>query len=304
LKEKLLITGGSGLLAINWALATRDRYEVTLGLHIREVSLFGVESKHIPLESVDGLASVLEELQPDLVIHTAGLTNIEECEVNPELAYHINVELAENVAKACLQLRIPLVHISTDHLFSGESKMVDENHNVEPMNNYARTKAEAEMKVLEIYSQALVVRTNFYGWGPSYRQSFSDIIITTLRAGSNLTLFHDVFYTPILIETLICAVLDLVTRHARGIFNVVGDERISKYQFGVTIAEQFQLDSRLIGSASLADRSDLTLRPNEMSLSNDKVCTLLGRKMGGIDEQLQRLLQQERLGLAKEVRCI
>jgi len=301
MNSTVLITGGSGLLALNWALAIRDRYLVTLGLHEREVSLAGIKTRRIDLESVDYLVSALEAVQPQIVIHTAGFTSVEECEAKPDLAQHINVELAANVAQACAKLGLPLVHISTDHLFSGEASSVDETHPIAPRNVYGRTKAEAEFRVLEAHPQALVIRTNFYGWGPSYRRSFSDVVIEALRSGKELTLFKDVFYTPILIETATQAVHDLIKLKASGIFHVVGDERISKHEFGLKIAKEFSLDFSLINPGFLINQASLVQRPRDMSLSNKKTCNLLGRKLGGVDEHIARLHQQEQNGLAQEI---
>ena len=104
MKEVVLFTGGTGLLALNWALAIRDRYSVTLGLHRRGISLDGTEARQIDLESVDNLTRTFEAIRPHIVIHTAGLTNVEECEAKPGLAQHINVQLTVNVAQACAKL--------------------------------------------------------------------------------------------------------------------------------------------------------------------------------------------------------
>lgn len=301
MKPRIFITGGSGLLAINWALALRSRYEVTLGLHEREISLAGVQAVTIDLESVDHLVRTFEMLQPQIVIHTAGLTSVEICEAKPELAQHVNVGLASNIAQACEKLELQLVHISTDHLFTGGDSLVDEICPVMPVNVYGRTKAEAELRVLEACSRALVVRTNFYGWGPSYRRSFSDIIIESLRAGKELTLFQDVYYSPILADAVVDAVHDLLDLKAYGIFNVVGDERISKHEFGLKLAREFNLDTSLIKSGSIADRKSLVQRPHDMSLSNQKICKLLGRKLGDVEEHIAKLHQQEQNGLAQEI---
>lgn len=297
----VLITGGSSLLALNWALAIRDRYSVTLGLHERDISLSAVQARRVDLESVDRLVRVLEADQPQIVIHTVGLTNVDECEIKPDLAQHINVDLAANVAKACAKLGLPLIHVSSDHLFSGEVSLVDENHPTAPKNVYGRTKAEAESRVLEAHAQSLIIRTNFYGWGPSYRRSFSDVLIEALRLGNELILFEDVFYTPILIETVTQVVHDLINLKVSGIFHVVGDDRISKYEFGLKIAEEFNLDSSIIKPGFLADQVSLVQRPYDMSLSNNKACNLLGRKLGGVDDHLARLHQQGRNGYAKEI---
>jgi len=299
---RVLITGGSGLLALNWALAIRSKRAVTLGLHERQVSLSGVQTRHIDLESVDSLAKSFDEGEVGMVVHTAGFTNVDQCEAKPDLARHINVELAANVAKVCAKLNLPLVHISTDHLFPGTEAMVTEDTPIAPVNVYGQTKAEAELQVLEAYPRALVMRTNFYGWGPAYRRSFSDMVVQALRAGKELSLFKDVFYTPILIEAAANTAHDLVESKAAGIFHVVGDERISKYEFGLKIAKEFALDAALIKPGYLFDQPSLIRRPNDMSLSNQKVCKLLGRKLGGISEQIARLHQQEQNGLAREVR--
>jgi len=301
MKAKIIITGGSGLLAINWALAIRDNYSVILGLHQRSISLAGVETQHIDLDFVDNLVRTFEALEPQLVVHTTGYTNVEECEANPDLAQHINVELAGNVSLACMKLDLPLIHISTDHLFSTSESLVNESAPVTPNNVYGRTKAEAEVRVLETCPHSLVLRTNFYGWGPNYRHSFSDLIINSLRSNEELTLFTDVIYTPILIEAAIQAAHELFNMQASGIFHVVGDERISKYDFGLKIAEKFDLDPGLVIPGLLSEQTTLVQRPYDMSLSNQKACDILGRKLGGVDEHLTRLLQQEELGFAREV---
>ena len=301
MKSSILITGGSGLLAVNWALAVRDRHAVTLGLHQREIRLASVQTAHLDLGSEDVLLRRLQELQPQIVIHAAGLTSVERCEAEPDLAYQVNVTLAENVARACRRLGITLVHVSTDHLFSGDVAQVDETHPVKPLNVYGITKAEAESRVLDCNPSALVVRTNFYGWGPHYRQSFSDRIIGALRTGKEANLFNDVHFTPVLIESLAATVHDLVRLKASGIFHVVGDERISKHEFGIRVAKEFALDARLIKPSFLARQQVFVRRPLEMSLSNEKVCSLLGRRLGTTTEHLARLHQQEYEGLAMEV---
>ncbi len=304
MKKSILITGGSGLLAVNWALIAREQYSVTLGLHNRRVSMNGVTSLPIDMGSDGNLRDTISSINPDLVIHTAGLTNVEDCEARPDLAKYINVDLAGNVASVCNLLHIPLVHISTDHLFAGDTGMTYENHPVAPQNVYGRTKADAESRVLETHDQSLVIRTNFFGWGPSYRWSFSDNIIGALREKREVALFRDVYFTPILIEKLVHAVHELVDRKATGIFHVVGDERISKYKFGLKIAEQFHLNKDLIKMSNLSEQRDLVRRPLDMSLSNEKACHFLGRKLGDVKEHLERLLDQDELGIVREVRIL
>lgn len=304
MKEDILITGGSGLLALNWALTVREKFNVTLGLHDRNVNLKHTRSILLDLDSKEVLTQVLEALEPQLVIHAAGLTSIEQCEANPALAKYINVDLTKNLATVCAKLNIPMVYISTDHLFSGNESLVNEDFPVSPINVYAETKAEAETCVLDSDTKALIIRTNFYGWGTSYRQSFSDMVINHLRAGKKISLFKDIYYTPMLVEPLVYAVHELAHKKAKGIFNIVGDNRISKYDFGLMLAKEFNLDNDLIDEGKIIDKPSLVSRPHDMSLSNQKVSSYLGRKMGGLDEHISKLRAQEVNGLAKELQAL
>jgi len=291
-------------LALNWAVAIRGRYSVTLGLHQRIISLPGIETSTVHLESLNSLTSELDAIEPQLVIHSAGLASVETCEANPDLAQHINVDLATNVARACARIDLPLVHVSTDHLFSGDDPLVDEGHPTAPVNVYGRTKAEAEVRVLDAHSAVLVARTNFFGWGPRYRSSFSDVIVRSLSAGQEIPLFRDVYYTPILIETLAMRVDELVGMGASGIFHVAGDNRISKYEFGLEVAKQFELDSSLIKSTTLTDRSGLVRRPHDMSLSNQKASALLGKTLGSVEQDLATLCQQQQRDVTGAIRAL
>jgi len=301
MKPSVLITGGSGLLALNWACSLRDKYSITLGLHQQQVSLTGVSAVRLNLESLDGLIKQFEVIQPQFAIHAAGLTSIENCESNPILARELNVTLAINMAKVCAMYKIPLVHISTDHLFPGNDALTDEDFPISPVNIYGRTKAEAELRVLEENPDALVIRTNFYGWGTSYRQSLSDFIIRALRAGKKLELFDDVFYTPILAETLAQTTHDLMTLNAKGAFNIVGSQRLSKFDFGLRLAKEFSLDQDLIKATQITKQQSLIKRPLDMSLTNKKAVGFLGRDFGIINDHLARLRQQEENGVAKEL---
>lgn len=304
MKENILITGGSGLLALNWATTMREKFNITLGLHDRKVNLKGTKSILLDLDSKEALTKVFDELQPQLVIHAAGLTSVEACEANPVLAKYINVNLSQNLAMVCAKLNIPMVYISTDHLFSGNESLIDEDFPVSPMNIYAKTKAEAEAYVQYTYPEALIIRTNFYSWGTSYRQSFSDMVINNLRAGKRVSLFKDIYYTPMLVEPLVDAVHELVQKKAKGIFNVVGDGRISKYDFGLKLAKEFNLDNSLIDEGKIINRSFLANRPHDMSLSNKKVTNFLGRKMGGLDQHILKLKAQETSGLSQELQAL
>ena len=291
--ESILITGGSGLLAVNWALSIRNNYTVTLLLHHKKISLSGVDTDVASLDSLDECSSVLVKHQPDIVVHTAGLTNVEECESDPDLAQEVNVDLAKNIAIACSDQGIKLVHISTDHLFSGDQELATEESITNPVNIYGETKLLAEQQVLENCKDALVVRTNFFCWGTKYRQSFSDFILNKLKNNKQSNLFSDVYFTPILVDELVKKTHQLIDSNAIGIFNIVGSERMTKYEFGIKLTKHFNFDSGLINKISINAKSSLVKRPKDMSLSNKKLCQVLNCEIASLDEQLQTLKEQK-----------
>lgn len=292
-KPCILLTGGSGLLAVNWHYSKNNEYNIYLGLNERKIHPENSSVLFLNFFSEESLVKQIGDVGPSLVIHTAGLTNVEKCEKNPELAYQINVELSIMVANVTKRLGIRLVHISTDHLFEGNSSMLTEEEPTHPINVYGMTKALAERKILEINPDALIVRTNFYAWGTSYRKSFSDLIIESLRKEQLLSLFDDVYYTPIIAENLIKIVHELLEKKAKGIYNIVSDDRISKYDFGILIAEEFGLDKSCIERCSLQSKSNLVIRPYDMSLSNQKVRKLLGENLGTVKQHIAKLHEQE-----------
>jgi len=292
IKEKILITGGSGLLALNYAAAVKEYKDVVLGLHERNVLIDGVCSVFLNLDSVESLYKSLSEIKPNLVIHTVGLTNIETCEKNPQLAEYINVKLASNIATVSKNLDIKFVFISTDQLFEGKASMYNEMEKVVPLNIYGSTKAKAEREILAIHQEAMIIRTNFYGWGTTYRNSFSDFIYYKLKNKQPVQLFFDVFYTPILIEKLVEIIEKLVALNSYGIFNIVSDDRISKFNFGIILADVFGFDQSLISPVSINTRNDLVMRPADMSLNNKKTTKLLEDALGKVSSHLILLKKQ------------
>lgn len=299
--SRILITGGSGLLAVNWACCMRDAHEIVLGCHKRLVDLKGTRCRMLDLEDIGVLARSMDSIAPDFVVHTAGLTDVELCEREPALATHANANLAGNVAAACAKSGIKLVHISTDHIFAGTRASLSETDIPAPLNAYAASKLRGEENVAAANPQALIVRTNFFGWGHRLRHSFSDWIIGSLRAGNAIDAFDDVYFTPILADRLAKLAHALVMQEAHGVINVCGNERISKFEFASQLAARFGLPSTLIRRAKMADRKTAVLRPHDMSLNNAKLRSALGQDAGGTGEQLLELANQEREGRPAEL---
>jgi len=291
--KKVLITGGSGLLAVNWAYLMRHEFLVVLVMHNRIIRLNNTSSEIISLEDKSKLYAAVKSIMPDYIVHTAAIANIELCEKDHQKAKKINVEISSNVSDICKKLNIKLLYISTDHLFSGNNKYISESVNPEPINMYGITKYQSEQEVMKSNPASLIIRTNFFGWGPIYRTSFSDYILNKLRSNASVNLYDDVFFSPISIEELVSKSHSLLKKNCKGIFNIVGNERLSKYEFGIKLAKTFNLNELLIKKISSTTYPQLVVRPKDMSLSNKKMSDVLGEGILSLDKQIYNLKNQE-----------
>jgi dTDP-4-dehydrorhamnose reductase len=300
-RNRLVITGGSGLLALNWAYLMRSKWEVILITHLHSVALSGTRSYRMDLGNPRGVSHGIEELSPDLLVHAAAVTNVDRCETDPGQAHQVNAESAKIVAEASSSSGTQFIHISTDQLFGDSGSVFLETDRPQPLNEYGRSKLLAEQLVSEACPRALVLRTNFFCWGFAQRQSFSDWIIYNLRAGKSLTLYEDVFFSPILADELAQAAHELIERGSAGIFNVVGDERLSKYEFALRLADRFSLPRTLIKRSTLPRDGSIAARPRDMSLDNTKAKNALGRGLGTIRAYHDALYAQEISGRRLEL---
>lgn len=293
---RILITGVSGLLGWNAARQLVGRHEVTGCFWRHPVHLEGARIIPCDLREPAEAQAIIRETRPELILHTAGLTDVDECERHPDLAHALNVTITAHVAQAARQCGARLVHLSTDHLFEGRQGWADETHPPAPINVYAETKREAEQIVQAVTPEAVIVRTNFYGWGPSHRASLSDWILMGLRQGQERTMFTDVFITPILINDLVDLLLELVQRGIRGVIHAAGSERVSKHDFAIQLAQVFGCVAGQIRPISVDAFPFTAKRPKDMSLSTAKVSRLLGRPMPTVIEGLTRLKRLEEKG--------
>ncbi len=279
------------MLAHCWTKCLKDRYEIILSTNNNRPDLIDYKTTTLNFSSTNNLKKDIIKLNVNIIINCMGFTNIESCEKNPNIAFKINSVYPGLIANISKELGIKFVHISTDHLFDGKKSFYKENDSINPLNIYAKTKHDGEKNILKVNSNALIIRTNFFGWGPSYKNSFSDFILNNLENNNSISLFTDVFYSPIIVSELSNTTNKLLEKKFSGIFNVVSNERISKYDFGIMLANEFNMDKSLIKKSKFSEREDLVLRPRDMSLSTNKLESK-GIKIKFLKEQIKELKSQ------------
>lgn len=297
---RILITGASGLLGINLALEfAQGRLSLDNKLGYGEHTVFGVVNKHslatdlfqviqADLLGEGALERVLKETRPDWVIHCAALAIVDDCETHPDLAQRLNAELPGKLAKLVARGGARLVHVSTDAVFDGQRGDYSEEDAPNPLSVYARTKLAGERAVLENNPEAIVARTNIYGWSLSGKRSLAEWFIHNLQVGKQVMGFTDVYFCPLLVNDLAGIMFKMFRAEANGLYHVVSRECISKYEFGVALARKFNLDEKLITPSSVEAAGLKAARSPRLTLRSDRLAQLLGEPLPGLSPGLER----------------
>ncbi len=289
---RFLVTGASGLLGLNIASQAALQHP-TLGV-VHTHPLYGApfDCEVADLARAGAPERILTCFNPDVIIHTAALAYPERCEDQPELTQAVNVALPERLAGLAAERSIRFVHISSDAVFDGVRGGYREEDATNPRNVYARSKREAECRVLAANPESLVARVVFYGWSLNGKRSLAEWFYNNLAAGKPVRGFTDAFFCPLEAGDLAALILRMVEAGLTGIYHVVSPECISKYEFGIRIARLFGFDERLISPASVADSGLKASRPANLSLRNDKLVAALKVKIPDQQAGLEKFYRQ------------
>lgn len=267
--KSIYITGGNGLLSSN-LIQYLSQYRIRASLRKYENIIPRINYDIINSSNYSSLKNKILKFKPDVIIHTAGITDIEKCEKYPIKARQSNLEYSKKIAKISSLLNCKLIYISTDHLYNDQKKIYSENDITNPINEYAKSKFLSEISISKLNKKSIILRTNFFDWGPVSNLSFLDKIYNNLSISKEVFLFDDVYFNPVSISFLTKVIENLINKNVYGIFNISSNKPISKYSFGLKIAETFNLNKKLIKPISINDKK-LVKRPKFLSLSNKKL---------------------------------
>lgn len=301
---RILVTGASGLLGLNFALRYHADHSVSGVVHRNPLCNPPFHQIVADLTNPSSLEEVLEQTQPQVVLHCAAMANVDECERQPQRALQVNTELPQALARAAARHGFRLVHLSTDAVFDGQRGDYTEEDTPQPLSVYARSKWQAEQQVLEACPQAIVARVNFYGWSLSGQRSLGEFFFYNLKEGKPVKGFTDVFFCPLEATQLADLLLRLVEKGAAGLFHVVSSECQSKYQFGVSIARRFGLDESLIEPVSVMEGGLVARRSPNLRLRTDKLRAVLGEAPPNQVVALERFYQLYLDGYPQRVRLL
>ncbi len=279
--KRLLVTGASGLLGLNFCNFFYRKYSIIgLANHTRLFNPpFRVLSRDLEQENAD---SLMAEFEPEIVLHCAAIANIDTCEKQPEKAVTVNSELPGRLAAAAKKRGAKFVHISTDAVFDGEDcgeHGYRETDAVNPLSRYAETKLMGERNVLSENPDAIVARVNFYGWSMGGRRSLVEFFYNNLSEGKPMNGFSDVYFCTLYVHYLAELLDEMIEKDAKGIYHVFSSDYQSKYEFGRAVAKKFNLDADLIKPVSWKDGGLTAKRSPNLIMNTDKLRALLGHEL-------------------------
>ena len=290
--SRVAITGAAGMLgtalvdvfsSVTEVFATDRR----IGLRRPRVSWDVLD-----VSDSDDLRAWLLRASPDVVIHCAGIVDVDLCERRPEMARAVHVAAAETIAGIQQRRRGAVVYVSTDSVFDGtKSGPYVEGDATDPLNAYARTKLLGEEVTLEC-RRGIVLRTNIFGWTFGPRPSIAEWVLSGLETQSPLSMFDDVLFTPINVSHLAAVVHACVELGAAGRYHAGGGQALSKYDFALLVADVFGLPTGSLRARSVDDAGLQAPRPKNMALSSERLEALLGASQPGAREGLDLMRRQ------------
>jgi len=299
---KILVTGTSGLLGINLSLQMIGTHTI-VGVDRNKLTGTPFEIVKADLLEAGVCSRLLDEIRPDAVIHAAANAIIDACESDPEGARLINTEFPGRLAELCAERDVRLIHISTDAVFDGtKDGIYTENDAPNPLGVYAKTKLNGENAVLSANPDAAVARVNFFGWSLSGRRSLSEFFFNHLRTGKACKGFVDAWFCAIFVGDLADILVQMLEKGLSGLYHAVGSEALTKYEFGVKLARQFEFDEKLIHPISVEDAGLKAKRSRNLHLSVHKLSTDLGIEIPGVSTGIQKFYTQYKQGYPQKMR--
>jgi dTDP-4-dehydrorhamnose reductase len=288
--NKLLVTGASGFLGWNLCHHAQANWKVYGTYFNHEVRIAGVTLSQTDLTDFTALDRLFMQVNPDAVIHTAAASKPNFCQANREKSYAINVVVAANIARLCGERNIPCTFTSTDLVFDGKNPLYKEDDPVCPINYYGEQKAIAEQKMREIYPAIALCRMPLMFGVPSpVSPSFLQGMVSNLQAGKEINLFVDEFRTPASATAASQGLLLAVEKQVQGILHLGGKERISRYDFGLLLADILSVSTDLIKPGKQADIAAVAPRSPDTSLDSSKAFAL-GYQPLSLKEELTNIL--------------
>jgi dTDP-4-dehydrorhamnose reductase len=278
---KILFTGANGLLGQKLTILLDQQSGIQAVATARKPVSYTLKNtafRTLDVTDQQETEKVILETIPDVVIHTAAMTQVDQCETEREACWKANVTGVEYMVKACEKISAFLVHVSTDFIFDGTHGPLEESAIPKPVNYYGESKLAGEKVVIESKLDWAILRTVLV-YGVTEDMSRSNIALwvkKSLEEGKTINVVNDQWRTPTLAEDLAMGCYLAATKKAKGIFNISGEEMMTPYDIAVETADFFGLDKSLIKQTDSSKFRQPAARPLKTGFIIEKAKRELG----------------------------
>lgn len=295
---KILITGSNGLLGqklVNLIGGNGvDQLIATARGKNRLPISAGYEYISLDITNSDEVKQVISHEKPDVVIHTAAMTNVDTCELERDACWKLNVDAVQHLIEACEMIDSFLIHLSTDFIFDGHDGPYDEKAAANPINYYGDSKLAAE-KLLETSKIDYAIVRTVLVYGIAHDMSRSNIILwvkDSLEHGKAIKVVDDQLRSPTLAEDLAMGCYLIAQNKATGIFNISGKDLLTPFEMAAKTADYFDLNTSFMERADASNFSQTAKRPLKTGLLIEKAISELGYSPKSFDEGIALLAAQ------------
>ncbi|WMN07998.1 SDR family oxidoreductase [Marivirga arenosa] len=295
---KILLTGSNGLLGQKLVKLITEQTDHQLVATARGKNrlpasdLYQFES--LDITDKNQVLNCIKTHQPNVVINTAAMTNVDQCETEKEDCWQLNVTAVEYLIEACEQNNSFLLHLSTDFIFDGEDGPYSEEAEANPVSYYGESKLAAE-KLIEGSNIEWAIARTVLVYGIAHDMSRSNIILwvkKSLEEGKEIQVVDDQWRTPTLAEDLAQGCLLIAEQKATGIFNISGDDLLTPYEMAISTAEFFKLPTDSMTKTDSTKFKQTAKRPPKTGFILDKAKNILGYKPHSFKEGIEILAGQ------------
>jgi dTDP-4-dehydrorhamnose reductase len=280
--KKLLVTGSNGLLGqkLIYRALELDIYQIhaTSKGENRLIGQNGYTYHSLDIGNPENVSEVFELVKPDIVIHTAAMTNVDACETDKDSCLRNNVDAVEYIVNACNKYHSHLIHVSTDFVFDGLEGPYDETAKPNPVSYYGWSKAEAERIVIEKSNSWAILRTMLV-YGVVDHASRSNIVLWAkgaLAKGDAMNVVDDQFRMPTLAEDLAEGCLLAASKEAKGIYNISGKDFMSIIELVKRVAAFYGFSDKNVTPVSSSTLNQPAKRPPKTGFVLNKAMSELG----------------------------
>jgi dTDP-4-dehydrorhamnose reductase len=298
MEKKILVTGSNGLLGQKLIGILKGKENIQLFATAKGKNRLPQSNDYtyltMDITNEHEVKSIIKKVKPDVIIHTAAMTNVDQCETERALCWKMNVDAVAYLVEACTENNSFLIHLSTDFIFDGKNGPYDENASPNPISYYGESKLAAEQIILASNIKWAIARTVLV-YGIVADMSRTNIILwvkKSLEDGKTISVVTDQFRTPTLAEDLAMGCWQIAENEVHGIFNISGKDFLTPYEMAIKTANFFGLDTKLISMADSSTFSQPAKRPPRTGFIIDKAMGILGYKPHSFEEGISIIAEQ------------